>query len=70
MANFSYKKTTNVTLKLAGMLDLDSQTIEVDGDAKDIMKMLSDFNGCPVEINVKLKETEELDEPAGFLDEE
>lgn len=50
-------------MKIAGFIDTDRMTIEVDGDEKDISTLLSAFNGGCVEINVKVKNEEELDEP-------
>ena len=38
-------------------------TVDVDGDVKQLNTLLSDFNGGCVEINVKVKDEEELDEP-------
>lgn len=63
MANFSYKTTTTTTLKVCGILDILSMTIDVDGEEKKLSTLLSDFNGGGIEINVKVKDEEELDEP-------
>ena len=38
-------------------------TVEVDGGEKKLATLLSEFNGGSVEINVKVKEESELDEP-------
>lgn len=61
--NFVYKKTTQTSMKIAGIIDTDTMTIDVDGDVKQLNTLLSDFNGGCVEINVKVKDEEELDEP-------
>lgn len=70
MANFAYKKTTTTVLKVAGIIDTDKMTIDVDGEEKKLSTLLSDFNGGGVEINVKVKEEDELDEPTESSDEE
>lgn len=63
MANFVYKKTETTSMKVVGSLDTDRMTIDVDGDEKSLSTLLSDFNGACMEINVKIKSEEELDEP-------
>lgn len=63
MANFVFKKVETTNMKIAGYINTDKMTIEVDGDEKDISTLLSAFNGGCVEINVKVKNEEELDEP-------
>ena len=63
MANFVYKKTTQTSMKVAGIIDTDKMIVDVDGDVKKLSTLLSDFNGGCVEINIKIKDEEELDEP-------
>ncbi len=63
MANFSYKRTIQTAMKVAGIIDSDSMTIDIDGEVKNLSTLLSDFNGGCVEINIKVKNEEELDEP-------
>lgn len=63
MANFSYKEIKTTTLKVAGILDVDRGTIEVDGVEKRLSTLLSDFNNECVEFTLKIKEENELDEP-------
>ena len=63
MANFVYKKTEMTAMKIAGIIDADKMTIDVDGEEKSLATLLSDFNGGCVEINVKIKNEEELIEP-------
>ena len=63
MANFAYKKTVTPAMKVAGILDSDNLTVDVDGEEKKLSTLLSDFNGAPIEINIKVKDEEELDEP-------
>lgn len=63
MANFAYKKTTTTAMKVAGILDTDNMTVDVDGEEKKLSTLLSDFNGGVIEINIKVKDEEDLDEP-------
>ena len=64
MANvFSFKEVTTKTMKITGMVDTDNMTIDVDGEEKKLSTLLSVFNGVDVDIQVKLKSEEELDEP-------
>lgn len=63
MANFSYKRTETTTLKAAGIIDTDRMVIEVNGEEKKLATLLSDFNGGEIEINIKVKNEEELDPP-------
>lgn len=69
MANFVYKKTEMTSMKVIGVLDTDKMTIDVDGDKKSLSTLLSDFNGGCMEINIKTKNEEELDEPVSKEDE-
>lgn len=70
MANFVFKETKQTSMKIAGIIDTDNMTVEVDGETKRLATLLSVFNGGGVEINVKVKEENELDEPTGSSDEE
>ena len=64
MANaFSFKEVTTKTMKVVGMLDSDRMVIDVDGEEKSLTTLLSVFNGCDVDIQVKIKSEEDLDEP-------
>ena len=63
MANFSYKEVKTTTLKVAGILDANRGTIEVDGVEKRLSTLLSDFNNECVEFTIKIKEDIQLDEP-------
>lgn len=69
MANFVYKKTETTSMKVAGILDTDRMTIDVDGDKKNLSTLLSDFNDNCIEINIKVKNEEELNEPVANEDE-
>lgn len=61
--NFVYKKTETTNMKIAGIIDTDNMTVDIDGDEKKLSTLLSDFNGGCIEINIKVKSEEELDEP-------
>lgn len=61
--NYKYNKTVNTTLKLSGILDTDNGTIELDGEDKSLLNMISDFNGCAADITVSVKATEDLNLP-------
>ena len=63
MASFSYKQKKTTTLKACGFIDIDSMTITVDEEEKSLKTLLSDFNGGFVELVVKVKEEQELNEP-------
>lgn len=61
--SFSYKLTTTKAMKVAGIIDTDAMTMDVDGEEKYLSKLLSEYNGAIVELNVKTKEEQDLDEP-------
>lgn len=44
--NYSYKESKVTTKKLVGVYDVDTHTLEIDGEDKDILKELEDFNGA------------------------
>lgn len=69
MKSFTYKKTETTSMKVVGILDTDRMTIDVDGDEKSLATLLSDFNGGCMEINIKSKSEEELEEPVASEDE-
>ena len=62
MSNFTYKRTTTTSMKVAGIIDTDNMTVDVDGEVKKLSTLLSDFNGAGIEINVKVKDEEEIDD--------
>ena len=68
--SFSYKLTTTNAMKVAGIIDTDAMTMDVDGEEKDLSKLLSEYNGAIVELNVKTKEEQDLDEPDSSDEEE
>ena len=63
MSNFTYKRTTTTSMKVAGIIDTDNMTVDIDGEVKKLSTLLSDFNGAGIEINVKVKDEEEIAEP-------
>jgi hypothetical protein len=63
MANFVFKKTETTNMKIAGIIDTNNMTVDVDGTEKSLSTLLSVFNGGNIEINVKIKSEEEFDEP-------
>lgn len=64
MANFSYKRTETTAMKVAGIFDVKRMVIDVDGEEKSLSTLLSDFDGGAIEVNIKVKNEEDLTEPA------
>lgn len=58
--NYTYKESKVTTKKLVGMYDAEKHTIKVDGEDKDIIAELKDFEGSVVEVVVKVKEETDL----------
>ena len=58
--NYTYKESKVTTKKLVGIYDAEKHTIEVDGEDKDIIAELKDFEGSVVEVVVKVKEETDL----------
>nr|DAT43611.1 MAG TPA: YonK protein [Caudoviricetes sp.]DAV83504.1 MAG TPA: YonK protein [Caudoviricetes sp.]DAV93014.1 MAG TPA: YonK protein [Bacteriophage sp.] len=63
MANFVFKETKQTAMKIVGILNSNDLTINVDGEEKKLSTLLSVFNDSDVEINIKIKEENELVEP-------
>lgn len=63
MAAFTYKKASTTSMKVTGILNPQTMVINVDGEDKQLSTLLRDFADLPVEINIKVKDEEELDEP-------
>lgn len=63
MAKFSYTKNITTTLKAIGVIDADNEIIYVDEVEKKLKTLFEEFNGATVELTIKVKESEELDEP-------
>ena len=53
----------NISVENLKLVDTDSMTVDVDGETKKLSTLLSVFNGCDVDIQVKIKSEEDLDEP-------
>lgn len=60
MANYVYKESKVTTKKLVGLYDAEKHTIDVDGESKDIVEELKDFEGAAIEVVVKVKEETDL----------
>lgn len=58
--NYSYKESKVTTKKLVSVYDVDTHTLEVDGEDKDILKELEDFDGAILEVTMKVKEETDL----------
>lgn len=64
MASFSYKSTTTTAMKVCGYYDAGRKVIIDEDDVeRSIATLLSEFDGAAIEINIKHKNEEELDEP-------
>lgn len=63
MANFVFKETKQTAMKIVGILNSNDLTINVDGEEKKLSTLLSVFNDSDIEINIKIKEENELVEP-------
>lgn len=61
MANFTYKKATTTTLKVIGAIHAERGVIETDDDEKDIADLIKEFDEQYVEIQIKVKDEEELE---------
>ena len=70
MKNFVYKLTKTKKMKLAGMIDTDIMTINIDGEDKRLSTLLSEYNGCEIELTINVKTEEDLDEPVAVSDNE
>lgn len=58
--NYVFKESKVTTKKLVGMYDAEKHVIDVDGEEKDIVTELKDFEGAIVEIVIKVKEETDL----------
>ncbi len=61
--NLIYKRQDSLTLKAVGTVDIDSMTIEIDGEEKSIKTLMKGFDGLGITLNVSVKNDMELDEP-------
>ena len=62
-SSLSYTQTHMRKLQATGMLDIEAGTIDIDEQAKKILTLLSDFDGCNVVLSVQVKNEESLDAP-------
>lgn len=58
--NYTYKESKITTKKLVGVYDSDKHTIDVDGDSKDIIEELKDFEGAVIEVVIREKSETDL----------
>lgn len=58
--NYTYKQSKVTTKKLVGVYDAQNNIIDVDGDNKNIIEEMKDFEGAVVEVIVKVKEETDL----------
>jgi len=64
MANLDYKKTTTQNIKVCGKLDIESMTINVDGEDIPLKVLFKDFDDVDdLVITAKVKTEELLDLP-------
>lgn len=60
----NYTETTIRKMSIKGNLDVDSMTIDADGEIKRISTLLKEYNGADVEMSIQFKTSEILDEPS------
>jgi hypothetical protein len=62
--SLSYKKTTSVALNVKGDYNAEDGTIELadSGEVKKLSDLLKDFEGTYIELSVKIKEEEDLED--------
>ena len=70
MANFVFKETKQTSMKVAGIIDSDNMIIYTDDEPRKLATLLSAFNGAQIDLQIKVKEKRELDEPLDFIDDE
>lgn len=58
--NYTYKESKVTTKKLVGMYDAQNHMIDVDGENKNIIEEMKDFEGTVVEVVIKVKEETDL----------
>jgi hypothetical protein len=61
-SNYKYTRSTTTTLKVAGLVNVQDGTIEVDGEVKKIIELLKDFDSEEIELTAKIKTDEDLSE--------
>lgn len=68
--NLSYKLTKTKKLKACGLLDIDSMSLEINGEEKKLSTLLKEYDGCDIDLNITVKDEEELDLPEEISDDE
>lgn len=63
-SNLVYKLTKTKKLKASGLLDINSMTIEVDGEEKKLSTLLREYDGCDIDFNISVKDEEDLTLPS------
>lgn len=58
--NYTYKQSKVTTKKLVGVYDAQNHIIDVDGENRNIIEEMKDFEGAVVEVIVKVKEETDL----------
>ena len=58
--NYTYKESKVTTKKLVGMYDAEKGIIEVDGEDKNLIDEMKDFEGAIVEVSIKIKQETDL----------
>ena len=58
--NYTYKESKTTTKKISGMYDTATHAIESDGDKRDVLKELEDFEGAVIEVTITVKEETDL----------
>jgi hypothetical protein len=57
---FKYTRTTVTKLSAVGLIDTDNGTIEVEGETKNLLELLKDFNGANISLAVQVREEIEI----------
>ena len=57
---YSYKENKTISKKISGVYDTTTHTIESEGDKRDILKELEDFEGAVIEVSITVKEETDL----------
>lgn len=58
--NYLYKESKVTTKKMSGFYDAEKHTIDVDGENRNIIDELKDFEGATIEIVIRIKEENDL----------
>ena len=58
--SYTYKESKTTTKKISGIYDTSTHTIESEGDKRDILKELEDFEGAIIEVSIVVKEETDL----------